>query len=352
MTPVGLRRRISNRAGGVEKLVAKFEQRTFTQFANSLKASGRAGKRNDPVIGFLWVTTAMVCFAGLAAFAKYLAKAGMDPLQIIFFRNAFCLLFLMPLLVMRGPSIAKSGQIGLYTVRVGLAFISMMAWFYSLSLIPLAELTAISFLGPLFGTLFAALFLGEIVRGRRWTALLFGFIGAMIMLRPGGTSFGLGQSLALFSALSAGIVGPLLKQMTAVDDADKIVFISTLLMTPFSLLPALFVWQWPTLELWPILAAMGVCAILGHISLMRGFASTDASLVFTFEFSRLPFAVLAGYLVFAETIDAWTILGALVIFASAVYITRRESQLRALNGRVGVRDVSDPLFLTPLRLRF
>ncbi len=330
--------------------MATFEHRTLSQFATSLKASGAAGRRNDPVLGLLWVTAAMLCFSGLGAFAKYAAKAGMDPLQIIFFRNAFCLLFLMPLLMMRGPSLAKSNQFGLYSVRVGLALISMMAWFYAVALMPFAELTAISFLGPLFGTLFAALFLGEVVRGRRWTALLFGFIGAMIILRPGGTAFGLGQGLALFSALTAGVVGPLLKQMTAVDDADKIVFISTLLMMPFSLIPALFVWQWPSAELWPYLAGLGLCAIIGHISLMRGFASTDASLVFTFEFSRLPFAVLVGYMAFAETIDAWTIVGALVIFCSAVYITRREAQLRVSKDIVRLRDVSDPLFLTPLRL--
>lgn len=331
--------------------MAAFEHRTLSQFANSLKTSGAAGKRNDPVIGLLWVTAAMLCFAGLGAFAKYAAKAGMDPLQIIFFRNAFCLLFLMPLLFMRGPSIVRSNQIGLYAVRVGLALISMMAWFYAVALMPFAELTAISFLGPLFGTLFAALFLGEVVRGRRWTALLVGFVGAMIILRPGGTAFGLGQALAVFSALTAGIVGPLLKQMTAVDDADKIVLISTLLMTPFSLIPALFVWQWPAAELWPYLAALGLCAVVGHISLMRGFASTDASLVFTFEFSRLPFAVLAGYLAFSETVDLWTIAGALVIFGSAVYITRREAQLRAAKDIVTLRDVSDPLLLTPLRLQ-
>lgn len=300
------------------------------------------------MVGFFWVTLAMASFSGLALFGKYAAHSGMDPLQIIFFRNAFCLLFLTPLLVMRGPSLVRSSQYRLYGIRVGLALLSMTTWFYALSLIPLAELTAISFLGPLFATLFAILFLGETVRARRVTALAIGFLGAMIILRPGGTPFGLGQAFALFSALSAGIIGPLLKQMTAKEDSDKIVFISNMLLTPFSLLPALFVWQWPEPELWPWLAAMGLCAVVGHISLMRGFASTDASLVFTYEFSRLPFAVLVGYLLFSETIDVWTCGGALVIFASAFYITRREAQLRANGDRIGVRDVTNPLHLTPV----
>jgi drug/metabolite transporter (DMT)-like permease len=329
--------------------VATHEQRSLSQFAATLKNSGRSGQLSNPIVGLFWVTLAMISFSGLAAFGKYAVKAGIDPLQIIFFRNAFCLLFLMPLLVMRGPSLARSSQFKMYGVRVGLALLSMMAWFSSLALIPLAELTAISFLGPLFATVFAVLFLGETVRARRVTALVVGFIGAMIILRPGGTAFGLGQALALFSALSAVVIGPLLKQMTAKEDADKIVFISNMLLMPFSLVPALFVWQWPAAALWPYLGAMGVCAVIGHISLMRGFASTDASLVFTFEFSRLPFAVLVGYVLFSESIDLWTIVGATVIFASAFYITQREAQLRARGDRVGVRDVSDPLFLTPLR---
>ena len=318
-----------------------------------LADSGAAGKRNDPILGLFWVTLAMACFAGLGAFGKYAGNNGVDPLQIVFFRNMFCLLFLLPLLAMRGPALLKTDQIGMYGIRVGLAFVSMMAWFYALLIIPFGELSAIGFLGPLFGTLTAVLLLGEAVKARRITALAVGFVGAMVMLRPTSGGFGLGQALALFSAMTAGIVGPLLKQMTAKDDADRIVFLSTLMMTPLSLLPALFVWVWPPLALWPYLAAMGLCAVVGHISLLRGFASTEASLVFTFEFSRLPFAVGVAWLVFGETTDVLTWAGALIIFASAAYITRREAQIKRNDGLVRVRDMAgyDALLMTPLRLQ-
>lgn len=329
--------------------MATYEHRSLSQFAATVKNSGKAGQGNNPILGFCWVTFAMLCFAGLATFGKYAAKAGVDPLQIIFFRNFFCLLFLLPLLYVRGPGVLRSNQIKMYSVRVGLAFLSMMTWFYSLAMIPLAELTAIGFLGPLFATVFAVLVLGEVVRMRRITALVVGFVGAMIMLRPGSNSFGLGQAFALFSAVSAGIVAPLLKQMTATDDADKIVFISTILMTPLSFFPALFVWQWPSLALWPYLVAMGAFAIAGHISLMRGYALSDASLVSTYEFSRLPFSATVGYLLFGETVDGWTIVGATVIFLSAFYVTRREAYLHAAKDRVGVRDVTQPLSLTPVQ---
>lgn len=322
--------------------MSPIENRNLPGLAARLRASGTAGTRNDPIAGVVWVTLSSVAFAGLGGLAKYAALAGLDPLQVIFFRNFFCLVLMLPLLHWRGPALAATAQIRLYGIRIGLALLSMMSWFSALPLIPLGEITAVSFLAPLFATVFAVLWLGEVVRIRRWTALVIGFLGALVILRPGGTSFGLGQMLALFSALTAGIVGPLLKQLTSSDDPDKIVFITSLWLTPASLVPALFVWQWPAAALWPVLVGMGTCAVLGHVFLMRAFASTDASLVFTFEFSRLPFVVTVGYLLFGEPTDAWTWVGALIIFSSAVYITRREGQLARLRETEGRSDDEKP----------
>jgi drug/metabolite transporter (DMT)-like permease len=106
------------------------------------------------------------------------------------------------------------------------------------------------------------------------------------------------------------------------------VFLTNAMLTPLSLLPALYVWVWPTADSIPLLIGLGATAVLGHVALTRGFAAMDASLVMTFDFSRLPFTVALAYLAFGETIDGWTWLGATIIFASAVYITRREAQLR------------------------
>jgi drug/metabolite transporter (DMT)-like permease len=129
--------------------------------------------------------------------------------------------------------------------------------------------------------------------------------------------------------MSIGLVAVMIKQLTAVDDADKIVFLTNLMLTPLSLVPALFVWTWPSLEaLLPVLG-LGLTAVLGHVALVRGYAATEASLAMTFEFSRLPFSVAIAYLAFGEIIDAWTWVGAAIIFASAVYITRREARLAA-----------------------
>ena len=291
-----------------------------------------AGTTSGPVLGVFWVTISMALLAGLAVFSRAMMNAGVHPFQVVFLRNLFAVLMLVPLLVWRGPSLGRTDQLGLYFGRVLCSLVGMLSWFYALSLIPIGEVTAISFLSPLFGTLAAIFLLGEVVRWRRWAALVVGFAGAMIILRPSDTSIGIGQFCAILSAMTMGLTAILVKQLTGRDDPDKIVFLTNLLLTPMSLVPALFVWVWPPLTAWPYVLGMGLCAMLGHIALVRGYAATDASLAMTFEFSRLPFAVLLSYLAFAETIDAWTWIGALIIFASAIYITRRESRLSAGRG--------------------
>src|SRR5215510_10634868 len=282
---------------------------------------------HDPIAGVVWITLAMALFAGLAMFSRMAMNAGLHPFEVVFLRNTFACLMLLPLLILRGRRLFYSDQFNLYGLRVLISLLSMQTWFYAISLIPIGEVTAISFLAPLFGTLGAVFLLGEVVRIRRWTALGVGFLGALIILRPAGADIGLGQALAIISAMASGLTVVLVKQLTAHDDPDKIVFLTNVMMTPLSLVPALFVWSWPTLAVLPALFGMGVCAVLGHISVVRGYAATDASLGMTFEFSKLPFTVAMTYLAFGESIDLYTWLGALIIFASALYITRREARL-------------------------
>ena len=285
--------------------------------------------RDDPIRAVIWITVAMALFAVLAAMSRKAALMGMPPLQVVFLRNLSATLFMLPLLAWRGRALLRSNALHLYGVRVAISLFSMTAWFYALALIPVAEVTAIGFLAPLFGTIGAVVFLREKIRFRRMTALIIGFIGAMIILRPGHEPIGLGQACAIFNAISSGVMTVLLKQLSGEDDSAKIVFLTTIMMLPLTLVPALFVWQTPGWEYLPAILTIGFTAVVGHYCLMRGFASTDASLVMTFDFSRLPFAVLIGWWMFGELTDIWTWVGAAVIFASAVYITRREARLRS-----------------------
>ena len=135
----------------------------------------------------------------------------------------------------------------------------------------MSDLQATSFLAPLFATVLAIVYLRERVPLQRWVALGVGMIGAFIILRPLAPTFGVGQVLALVAAMAIGIGAPLIKQLTATDDADKIVFITNALLIPASLVPALFVWHWPPAHVWPYLAAMGLCACLGHVAMTRAY---------------------------------------------------------------------------------
>lgn len=316
---------------GYDGLV-KIEQAHFSAPASVVRPYAPAAhtehKSKSFARGVMWTTIAMVLFAGLAAFAKALINSGVHPWQVVFLRNLMAVLAMTPLLALRGLELVRTPNFNLYLMRCAVSTASMLSWFYALSLIPIGELTAISFLAPLFGTLSAVLILGEVVRARRWTALFVGFIGAMIILRPTGAAFGVGQMCALFSAFSGGMLAILIKQLTSRDDPNQIVFLTNLMMTPASLIPALFFWKWPHLEIAPLLVGMGACAVLGHIALTRAYALLDASMAMTLEFSRLPFATGIAYVTFGEVIDMWTWIGAAIIFSSAAYITRREAKLR------------------------
>src|SRR5512145_2022886 len=187
---------------------------------------------SGPIAGIFWVTISMALFAGLAAFSRAAMNAGLHPFEVVFLRNLFACLMLLPLLAWRGASLLKSSQLPLYGVRVLISLFSMQAWFYALSLIPIGEVTAISFLAPVFGTLAAIFLLGERVRLRRWTAVIVGFLGAMIILRPGMAPLGLGQLLAVLSAMSQALTVIMVKQLTASDDPDKIVFLANVVLVP------------------------------------------------------------------------------------------------------------------------
>ena len=200
----------------------------------------------------------------------------------------------------------------------------MWTWFYAVTLIPIGEQTALSFLAPLFTTMGAALVLGEVVRTRRWLAIALGFIGALIIVRPGIVDFTLGHFVAIASALAMGCSMLILKRLTRRDNPLIIVFISHLIMMPMALLPALYVWEWPVFEVWAILIATGPAAVVGHITMNKAYKLADASFVAGIDYARLPFAVLFGWIMFGELSDIWTWVGASIIFASSLYVIRRE----------------------------
>lgn len=260
----------------------------------------------------------------IAAIGRHAALTGLHPFQTVFLRLLIALLVLLPFVLHAGLDNLKTPQFRLHLIRAANGICAMWLWFYAVAYIPIDEQTALSFLAPIFTTIGALVFLGEIVRLRRITAIIISLCGALIILRPGFAEFNLGHGLAVASALAMGVTMLLIKRLTARDNALTIVFFSNLLMTPVALIPALYVWQWPEPDLWLWLLSFGPCAAIGHFALARAYGLADASFVSAIDYARLPFAALIGWILFSELSDIWTWVGASIIFSTTLYIARRE----------------------------
>jgi drug/metabolite transporter (DMT)-like permease len=276
----------------------------------------------------VWMLLGCLCFSSMNGIVRHLSQQELPTLVIVFFRSLFGLLAMLPWLLRPGLASLRPGRIDLHTLRVALALVAMVAWFYGLGLMPLAEATALSFTTPLFASIAAVLILGEVMRARRWTAILVGFAGAMIILRPGFAEFTTATACVLGAALLMAISQTVVKLLAPLEHANATVFWLVLMMTPLSLLAALFDWQTPTLSQLAWLLLLGVVATLGHQALARALRGAEATALYPLDFTRLVFASAIGYLAFAEAPDSWTWIGAAVIVSSSVYIARREAVLR------------------------
>jgi drug/metabolite transporter (DMT)-like permease len=179
----------------------------------------------------------------------------------------------------------------------------------------------------LFVTIAAVLWLGETVRMRRWAAVIIGFIGVLIIVRPGSTSFTPGTLVAVGAAVLSSLVAIQIKQLTRVDSADTVVFYTYVFWVPLSLVPALFVWVWPTGLAWVWLVATGVLGTLGQLLWTRALRLGEVSALTPISFMQLPLVSLLGWLLFNETLDRWTVIGAGIILGANAYIAHREAVL-------------------------
>ena len=257
-----------------------------------------------------------------------LSSAFVPVIEIVFFRNILAVLIIAPVLIRQGAGSIRMNRPKLFFSRASINFIGMLSGFTAVTLIPLAEMTALSFTGPIFVTIGAALFLGEVIRIRRIMAIAVGFVGALIILRPGLVEVSVGAMLALVSALSIAAASLVVKKMTETERASSIVFWMVMMQAPLALVPAIFVWEWPTLEAWVYLWGMALSGTAAHILFTRAVGLVEITSLQPLEFAKLPFAVVLAWLVFAEWPDIWIWIGGSVIFASTVYITRREALAR------------------------
>lgn len=292
---------------------------------------------SQPVRATVFMLSAMLLFTSMGVFIR-LSANELHTLQVVFFRNFFALILLSPLLMRSGLGLLKSQHMGLYWLRSGINIIGMAAGFTAITLIPLAEATALGFTAPLFTTIGAVIVLSEVIRLRRMIALAVGFAGVLIVVGPNIAGMSLGASLALTNAVLLAATALIVKRLTTTEPVEAIIIWMVLLSTPMAFIPALFVWQWPSAETLFWLVCLAGAGSVGHFCWTRACSLADMTQLQPLEFVKLPFTALAGFLIFYENPALAVWIGGAVIFMSTAYITRREAQIaRAQRSR---RDTS------------
>lgn len=276
--------------------------------------------------GAFWMVLAATSFTVMIVCVRYL-DGRYPSVEVVLFRALAGLGFALPTLLRHGAVGLRTRHFPMHVSRTLFALAAMITFYYGVAYVPLGNATAYSFIIPLFATVGAALVLRERVDGPRWAATLFGFAGALVILRPGYLDFTLPVLMLLLSAAFYAGSWISLKILTRTESASMIVFFMNVMIVPLALVPTLFIGTLPTADDLLILIAIGLTGTYAHFCQARAFASADASAVMPFDFLRLPIAVSLAWLVFAETTDLYTWIGAAMIFAGSYFITWRESRL-------------------------
>jgi drug/metabolite transporter (DMT)-like permease len=282
-----------------------------------------AARLGAPVAAALLMLGMALCYATTANIARLMAE-DLNAMMIALLRNGFGLIPLLPMLVRGGLAPFHTTRPGLHLVRSAFNLTFMLAWFWALPHIVLADGVALMFTGPLFGALGAVLFLCERLGPRRAGALAIGFAGALLIIRPSFDQAGLALLAVVGAAAGWAAMGLCNKLLTRTDSTEQIVALNVVMVLPFSFALALLDWQWPSLEMWALGVALGTLGTLAHICMARAFSHADASFCMPFDFGRLPFAAAIAYVLFGQLPDLWTIVGAAVIFSATLYVTLRE----------------------------
>ena len=273
------------------------------------------------------MTGASFCFATLNLIIRFAAEE-LQTMQIAFFRALFALLVMLPWAIRAGAASLRTAHLKTYIARSLVSVVSMYLWFTAVIALPLADAVALNFTAPLFVTIGAALILREVVGIRRWTATAIGFFGTLVVVRPGFAEVSVYTALPILAAGCVAINTLIVKRLSQHDSPGTIVLYMNLLLTPFCLIPALFVWVWPSPKVWMLVIFLGLMAAFAHILFTRAFLHSDASAIQPFDYTRLPFVALFGYLFFAEIPSPWLWLGGAMIASAAIYTAKRETSAK------------------------
>lgn len=257
---------------------------------------------------------------------RFVSDNGMHPFEIVFFRTFFGLLMFVPWLLRAGSAGLKTERLGLHLFRGCLQVASMLAYFTAVTLIPIAEATALTLSIPVVVSLAAIVILGERARLYRWIGIAGGVLGALVILRPGLVTVTLGAFLAVLSVFFSAGMRVTAKMLLRTDTPAALVCYMTMVITPLAFISALPFWTWPSLGDLAWLAAMGAMATGSHLITAFAYQRADLTLLEPIGFTSLVWAAALGYGFFGEMPSLYTWLGAAIIVAAATYLTHRESR--------------------------
>lgn len=264
----------------------------------------------------LWMGGAMFCFLAMAISGRELA-GHLNTFQVLFFRSVVGVAVIGVLLHRSGWTQLRTAHLGVHAFRNVVHFAGQYGWFYGLGLIPLTEVFALEFTMPIWTALLAPLVLGERLTATRMMVVVLGFIGTLVVLRPGLAIVHPAALAVLASAFAYAIAHMLTKRLSGTEAPLAILFYMTLIQLPLGGVLSLHQWNWPALAQWPWLLVVGVAALAAHYCMTRAFQLADATVVVPMDFLRLPLIAAVGYLFYGETLSPWVFLGALILCAGA-----------------------------------
>jgi drug/metabolite transporter (DMT)-like permease len=280
---------------------------------------------SDPMKAIAWMMGALVSFLVMAVSVRELGHE-MHAFQMLFVRSAIGVAILAAVLSIRGWAQVRTQRLDVHLGRNLVHFAGQSLWIVGISLLPLATVAAIEFTVPIWGIFLTVLFLGERMNRGRWISLASGILGILVILRPGVAVIGLGALLMLGCTFCFGATNAITKWLTRADSPLTIVFYMVLMQTVIGALATVFVWTPIGASDWPFLLLLGVTGVSAHYALTHAFAAADATFIMPFEFLRLPFVALVGFLVYAEDFEAAVLIGAALIFAGNYVSLRQESR--------------------------
>jgi drug/metabolite transporter (DMT)-like permease len=282
--------------------------------------------------GVLLMLLAAFCSSAMNGVIRHLSD-GIHPFEIAFFRNLFGVAVLLPMLARQGLARLRTRKLPLHALRGALNVVAMLTFFLAISMTPLADVAALSFTSPLFASLGAVVILREVMGPRRWTGLAIGFLGALVILRPGVDTVSLGALLVIGSSAAWAMALLIIKVLGRTESSLTTTLYAGLFLMPASLLAAAFFWTWPTIAelLWLVL--VGILGSGAQLSVAQAFREGESTAILPMDFTKLIWGSLIGYAFFAEIPAIWTWAGGSLIFASVVYIAYRESRVAPASTR-------------------